>query len=135
MAMTPARRPLGQWLLWFGVLLAVSALLLLLRARLDKAHVALAFLLVVLGGSSAGGRMLGLSLAGAAFFTFNVLFLPPYNTLAIANPFDWLVLFAFLVTGVVAAQLLENQREEAAIARQRAEEIDRLATLGAETLN
>jgi two-component system sensor histidine kinase KdpD len=135
MGVTPSRRPLGQWLLWFGVLLLVSALLLTLRARLDKAHVALAFLLVVLGGSSAGGRVLGLSLAGMAFLTFNVLFLPPYNTLAIGNPLDWLVLFAFLVTSVVAAQLLENQREEAAIARQRTEEIDRLSTLGAETLN
>jgi two-component system sensor histidine kinase KdpD len=42
---------------------------------------------------------------------------------------------AFLVTGIVAAQLLERQRHEADVARQRAEEIDRLATLGAETLN
>jgi two-component system sensor histidine kinase KdpD len=135
MGVTRAHRPLRQWLLWFVVLLLVSTLLLVLRARLDKAHVALAFLLVVLGGSSAGGRMLGLSLAGAAFLTFNVLFLAPYNTLAIGNPLDWLVLFAFLITSVVAAQLLENQRDEAASARQRAEEIDRLSTLGAETLN
>lgn len=109
--------------------------MLAFRARLDKAHVALGFLLVVLGGSAAGGRALGLSLAAAAFLAFNLFFLPPYNTLVIANPLDWLVLFVFLVTGVVAAQLLENQRREAEIARQRAEEIDRLATLGAETLN
>ena len=38
---------------------ATVAMLLLLRARLDKAHVALVFLLVVLGGSAAGGRLLG----------------------------------------------------------------------------
>lgn len=106
-----------------------------MRHRLDKAHVALAFLLIVLGGSAAGGRALGISLAIAAFLGFNYFFLPPYNTLVIADPLDWLVLFAFLVTGVVAAQLLERQRREAQRAHERAEEIDRLATLGAETLN
>jgi two-component system sensor histidine kinase KdpD len=135
--MTPARhhRTIGQWLLWFGVLCVVCGLMLTMRDRLDKAHVALGFLLVVLGASSAQGRALGISLAAAAFVAFNLFFLPPYDTLIIANPLDWLVLFAFLVTGIVAAQLLERQRNEAELARQRADEIDRLATLGAETLN
>ncbi|MFL5606201.1 MAG: DUF4118 domain-containing protein, partial [Gemmatimonadaceae bacterium] len=135
MDFTAPPRVLRRWLFWFMVLVVVDAGMLAMRARLDKAHVALAFLLVVLGGSSAGGRALGLSLAGAAFVAFNVFFLPPYNTLVISDPLDWLILFAFLVTGVVAAQLLENQRREARLARQRAQEIDRLATLGAETLN
>ena len=134
--MTPVRRrTVGQWLLWFGVLGIVSGLMLTMRDRLDKAHVALGFLLVVLGASSAHGRALGISLAAMAFVAFNLFFLPPYNTLVIANPLDWLVLLAFLVTGIVAAQLLERQRNEAELARQRAVEIDRLATLGAETLN
>ena len=109
--------------------------MLVVRGRLDKAHVALGFLLVVLGGSAAGGRALGIALAGAAFVAFNVFFLPPYNTLVIADPLDWLVLVVFLVTGVVAAQLLENQRRAADRAGRRAREIDRLAALGAETLN
>lgn len=129
------RVSLRQWLLWGGLLVLTTALMLTIRNELDKAHVALAFLLVVLAGSSAAGRTLGIALAATAFLVFNFFFLPPYNTLVIANPIDWLVLFAFLATGVVAAQLLENQRREARIARERAEEIDRLATLGAETLN
>jgi two-component system sensor histidine kinase KdpD len=124
-----------QWLLWFATLALLTLAMWTVRERLDKAHVALAFLLVVLGGSAANGRALGISLAGVAFFLFDWVFLPPYDTLVIANPLDWLVLFAFLVTGVVAAQLLERQRREAENARQRADEIDRLATLGAETLN
>lgn len=131
--MTRVRR--RQWLFWGSLLVLTTALMLTVRSELDKAHVALALLLVVLAGSSAAGRTLGIALAGTAFLIFNFFFLPPYNTLVIANPLDWLVLFAFLVTGVVAAQLLENQRREARIARERAEEIDRLATLGAETLN
>lgn len=126
---------LRQWLTWFAALLVVTAMLLLLRGRLDKAQVALLYLLVVLGGSSAGGRTLGITLAVSAFVVFDVGFLPPYNTLVVADPGDWIVLLAFLVTGVVAAELLAQQRREAEVARERTSEIDRLATLGAETLN
>ncbi|NUR54911.1 MAG: DUF4118 domain-containing protein [Acidobacteria bacterium] len=123
------------WLAWFGALAATTGLLLALRDRLDKAHVALVFLLVVLGGSAAGGRLLGMTLAASAFVVFDVAFLPPYDQLRVAAPLDWIVLLVFLVTGLVAAELLERQRHEAEIARARTAEIDRLATLGAETLN
>jgi two-component system, OmpR family, sensor histidine kinase KdpD len=133
---TSERRPQRRfWLLWFSLLFTAAALLLLVRSRLDKAHIALVFLLVVLGGSAAGGRLLGMALAAVAFLIFDVGFLPPYSTLTVADPLDWLILFAFLVTGVVGAQLLERQRREAELANARAAEIDRLATLGAETLN
>lgn len=131
----PRRREATLWTFWFVVLLGSAGLLLLARSRLDKAHVALVFLLVVLGGSAAGGRALGITLAGAAFLIFDVAFLPPYSTLTVADPFDWLILFAFLVTGIVGAQLLERQRRQAELANARAVEIDRLAMLGAETLN
>ena len=129
------RPELRQWFVWFAVLLAVGGGMLAFRTRLDKAHVALAFLLVVLWGSSVGGRALGVSLAALAFVSFNWFFLKPYNTLVISDPLDWIVLIAFLFTGVTAAQLLERQRNQARLAEQRAEEIDRIATLGAENLN
>jgi K+-sensing histidine kinase KdpD len=112
-----------HWIVGFGVLLTVAAVMLSVRTRLDKAHVTLAFLLVVLWGSSVGGRALGITLAGTAFLLFDWLFLPPYGTLVIADPLDWLVLIVFLVTGVTAAQLLERQRHHARLAERRAEEI------------
>lgn len=117
------------------MLAAVTLLLLAFRARLDKTHVALLYLLVVLAGTLAGDRRLGLTLATLAFFLFNVLFLPPYGTLAIADPLDWLVLLTFLVVSTVAAQMLHRLQTEATVARRRAAEVDRFATLGAETLN
>ena len=129
------RNRASQWLLWFVILAAATFGLFLLRARLDKAHFALVFLLVVLGGSAAGGRLLGVTLAAVAFLVFDIGFLPPYNTIVVADPFDWIVLIVFLATGVIAAELLERQRREAEIAQARTEEIDRLSTLGAETLN
>jgi len=125
-------RPLALALL---ALALTTLVMLAFRARLDKAHVALIYLLVVLGGSAAGGRVLGIALGVSAFLLFNVFFLPPYNTLSLADPLDWLVLFTFLVTSVVAAELLDRLRRNAMLAEARASELDRLATLGAETLN
>src|SRR5205085_4499141 len=94
-------------------LVLCTAGMVAVRPMLKEVHVALILLLVVLGASAAGGRVLGLATAAASFVVFDVLFLPPYNTLVVANPLDWLVLFAFLVTSVVAAQLLYRAQEEA----------------------
>jgi two-component system sensor histidine kinase KdpD len=124
-----------QWLLWFAALALAAMALLAFRAQLNEAHIALVFLLVVLGGSAAGGRLLGVTLALSAFLVFDVGFLPPYATLVVANVADWIVLLAFLATGLVAAELLERARRETALADSRTVELDRLATLGAETLN
>jgi two-component system sensor histidine kinase KdpD len=122
-------------ILWLLVLAVGTAAMLPFRARLDKAHVALLLLLVPLGGSAAGGRSVGLGLAAASFLVFNWFFLPPYHTLVVADPLDWVVLVAFLATSAVAAQLLYSAQEEARVARLRAAEVDRLRVVGAEALN
>ncbi len=129
------RATVVRWVVTLLVLLAATLGMYLVRGSLDKAHVALVYLLIVLGASAAGGRALGLVVAGLAFLAFDFFFLVPYLTLVIQNPLDWLVLFAFLVTSVVAAQLLYRANATAQEATARAIEVDRLAALGAETLN
>jgi two-component system sensor histidine kinase KdpD len=124
-----------RWAITLLVLAATTVSMYLVRSSLDKAHVALVYLLVVLAASAAGGRALGLVVAGLAFLCFDFFFLVPYLTFVIQNPLDWLVLFAFLVTSVVAAQLLYRANATAEEATERAIEVDRLAALGAETLN
>ena len=104
-------------LIWGSVLAATTVALYFARVDLDKAHVALVLLLVVLGASAAGGRALGLVIAATSFILFDLLFLAPYGTLVVANPLDWLVLVAFLVTSVVAAQLLVRAQEQSERAR------------------
>jgi len=66
--------------------------------------------------------------AVAAFLVVDWFFLPPYHTLTVGNSFDWLVLVVFIVTSVVAAQLLHRARSErAAVAHAEAlKEADRL---------
>jgi two-component system sensor histidine kinase KdpD len=96
------------------VLGTAAAALLVFRSQLGEAHVALVFLLVVLGASASGGRLLGVSTAVASFFLFDWMFLPPYRSLSVRNPLDWLVLAVFLITSIVAAQLLYLARAERA---------------------
>src|SRR5262249_9203521 len=132
----PDHQPSARtWLVWLAILVLASAAMFLVRPQLEKVHVALAFLIVVLGGSAAGGRILGLTLSILGFFAFNFFFIPPYYSLGINDQLDWLVLAAYLTTGVVGAQLLNRAQERAEIARQRAVEVERLAALGSETLN
>lgn len=124
-----------SFLLWLGALALVTAAMLSVRASLDKAHIALGYLLVVLGAGASTGRRIGISLSVVAFVCFNFFFLPPYHSLVVAQPLDWIVLVAFLATGIVAAQLLARARADAALARQRSTEVDRLSAVGAEALN
>jgi len=122
-------------LVWIGAVIAATIGMYLVRDSLDKAHVTLAYLLLVLGASAAGGRALGLTVAALGFLCFDVYFLPPYATLTITNPLDWLILVAFFLTSAIATQLLYRANATAEAATARAIEVDRLAALGAETLN
>lgn len=92
--------------------------MVLLRERLDRAHVALGYLLVVLGASARRGRVFGLTAAFLTFAAFNFFFIPPYGTFSAARGFDWLILGSYLVTAIAVAQLLHRAEREAA-ARER----------------
>jgi K+-sensing histidine kinase KdpD len=116
------------WSIAFGALAAVGFGLFTVRTRVSEAHVALTFLLVILVASAVGGRSLGIALSLAAFLGFDWFFLPPYGTLLVRNPLDWLVLIVFLITSVVAAQLLYRARSERA-AVERAEALREAAKL------
>jgi K+-sensing histidine kinase KdpD len=122
------RSPGAKWISTFAILALAAFALLTLRVRLHEAHVALVFLLVVLGASAWGGRLLGATIAIAAFLLFDWFFLHPYNTLYVKNSLDWVVLIVFLITSLVAAQLLYRARaERAAVERAEAlREADRL---------
>jgi two-component system sensor histidine kinase KdpD len=113
---------------------AVTGLLLVGRGELDKAHVALAYLLLVLGATAAAGWGLGIAAAFVSFACFNFFFLPPYLTFVVADPLDWSVLAAFLFTSVVAARLLQRARDAAGAAERHARDVERLAAVGAESL-
>lgn len=131
---TAAARP-WRPAIWIVVLAIAVALLVPFRARLDKSHVTLALLLVVLTAAADGGRRTGLTTAALAFLAFNWFFLPPYGTLVVSDPLDWFVLFAFLGTSAVASHLFHRVQREADEARERTAEVSTLASLGADAMS
>src|ERR1700690_1667366 len=88
--------------------------------------VALTFLLAVLLVSANWGFWYAAFVAVFSTLLFNFYFLPPYGTFTIADPQNWVALFAFLATAVIAGQLSERARRETERATQRRKEIERL---------
>lgn len=123
-----------DWLVWPAIMVVATAVLYWARADLDQSHAALTLLLVVLGGSVAGGRTLGFSLAAAGFGLIDYFFQPPFDQFAVNKPLDGVVLVAFVATAFVTTELLVRTRQQKAAAEARASEVETLARLGAETL-
>ncbi len=96
------------------------------RLRVNPTTVALMFLVAVLLASAYWGLRYALALALGATAVFNFFFLPPIGTFTIADPQNWIALFAFLVTALVASNLSERARREAEQSKQRRREVERL---------
>src|SRR6478752_712279 len=122
-------------LVWTTLFLFATYVMVGVQGEITEAHAALVYLLIILGGSSGCGRGLGFTLAVLAFLAIDFYFQPPYGRFEISKRPDWLVLIAFMATALVATQLLARANEKAREASRRADEIDRLAALGAETLS
>src|SRR6266852_3127728 len=96
---------------------------LFLRAFVCAVIVPAMALLIV---SANWGFWYAASVALLATLAFNFFFLPPVGTFTIADPQNWVALFAFLVTAVISGQLSERARRETVRANQRRKEIERL---------
>ena len=62
-----------------------------------------------------------------AVLTFNFFFLPPVGTFTIADPQNWIALFAFLVVAVIASNLSASAQDRAREAIARRNELARLS--------
>ena len=94
--------------------------------HLNPTTIVLAFLLGVLGISAFWGLRQAVFMSVIATLAFNYFFLPPIGTFTIADPQNWIALFAFLVTAVTASQLSERARRGASTAVERRQELERL---------
>ena len=96
------------------------------KLHVNHTTVALMFLVTVLLTSAYWGLRYAVVMAVGATAAFNFFFLPPIGTFTIADPQNWVALFAFLVTALVASNLAERARREAEGAKQRRREVERL---------
>src|ERR1043165_5559352 len=117
---------------WFGYVIAAisvsitTAVLKPLGSHINSTTVALALLLNVLFIATRWGSLPALCASVVAMLCFNFFFLPPFGTLTIAAPDNWIALAAFLVTAITDGQLsarAKRRTEEAETGRQ---EIERL---------
>jgi two-component system, OmpR family, sensor histidine kinase KdpD len=113
---------------YLGALGIVAAIVFAghLVVRVNPTTVALAFVIAVVMVSANWGLRPAIFLALLATLAFNYYFLPPVGTLTIADPQNWVALFAFLVTAIIASQLAERARREAQSANERRSEAERL---------
>ncbi len=95
----------------------------------NQTTAALAFLLVILFVGAFASLTAGVIASVAAMLAFNYFFLPPIGKFTIADPQNWIALFAFLTVALVSSKLSTNFRrqQEELIRNQR--EIERLYAL------
>src|SRR5262245_16036561 len=105
---------------------AITSFYSLVFVRVNSTTVALTFLLAILAIATAWGLPEAIVASLASMFCFNFFFLPPVGTLTIADPQNWVALFAFLVTAVVASQLSASARQRTLEATRRQEEMEKL---------
>lgn len=98
-----------------------TVLFILGRDLFAKGQWALIYLLIVVLVASRSGVRAALLSALAAFWAWNFFFLPPYHTVIVHDPKDWLSLAVFLcvgsLIGLQAGRM--HEREAAALARER----------------
>jgi len=92
----------------------------------NQTTVALTFLLAILAVSTFWGFAVSAFMSVAAVLAFNYYFLPPIGTFTIADPQNWVALFAFLAASLIASQLSARIRREAEEAQLRRSEIEKL---------
>ncbi len=94
--------------------------------HLNPTTIALAFLLGVLGISASWGLREAVFMSVIGALAFNFFFLPPIGTFTIADPQNWVALFAFLVTAIAVSELSERARRGTSAAIERRQELERL---------
>lgn len=112
--------------------LAGVGLVTLVFARLlgvNISTVGFSFLIVVLGIATTSGFWTSAAVALAAMLSFNFFFLPPVGRFTIADPENWVALFTFLLTALVASHLSDRAQKQAADARRHQRETEQLYSL------
>jgi K+-sensing histidine kinase KdpD len=99
--------------------LAAATSALRLVPGISATTISLAFLLLVLATATVGRLWLAIVVSVAAMLTLNFFFLPPVGTFTIADPQNWIALFAVAIA-IERAQFLA-ERDAADLVRQKAD--------------
>ena len=93
---------------------------------LNATTIGFAYLLVVLVLASIWGFVEAALSSILATLLFNFFFLPPVGTFTIADPQNWVALFSFLATALIASRLSAKAQARALEAIERQKDVERL---------
>ncbi|MGC2160776.1 MAG: ATP-binding protein [Silvibacterium sp.] len=102
--------------------------------HVNPTTVALTLLLLILALAARWGLRYAVVVSIAATACFNYFFLPPLKTFTIADTQNWVALFAFLGTSIIASQLSNRIQEEAEQAKAGKREVEILFQVSRELL-
>jgi two-component system, OmpR family, sensor histidine kinase KdpD len=110
--------------------MTAAALLVVLVYRrilhVNPTTVALTFLVMVQMAAFSWGLAYSVSLAIGCTLLYNYFFLPPIGSFTIADPQNWIALFAFLASAIFISNISENERRQTALREARRSEMERL---------
>ena len=114
--------------------IALTASLLRLLPDISPTTVSLILLLIVLGTATIGRLRAAIVASVASMLALNFFFLPPVGAFTIADPQNWIALFAFLVVSVIASNLSAAAQDRTREAIARRNEVTRLFDLTRDVL-
>jgi two-component system sensor histidine kinase KdpD len=112
-----------------AVLAVLLVILLAFRPNLSIALPALMFVLPAVVGTVIGGFPVGVVGAVAGFLAYDYYFLPPYGTLTVRSPQNWIALVVYVVVVLIVAQVVSQLGRAREVALRQTEESNRLYDL------
>jgi two-component system, OmpR family, sensor histidine kinase KdpD len=120
---------------WMGATLA--AVLTTVGLGLAHAHPATAgmiFLVVVVVTATQAGLFISLYSAVLCALAFDYFFLPPFHTFILAGPQEWVSMFTFAISSLVAGRVAERARKQKDEAEERREDVECLFQISQEMI-
>jgi len=116
------QRYLIDSLLAVGGALAVTGIIYAFHLYPTIPNISIVYLLVILALATTRGRYAALVAAAVAFVSFDFFLVPPFYSFTISRGEEWIALFVFLVTALIASQLATVTRQSVEQARLRERE-------------
>ena len=121
-----------QHLLAIWLIIAITAVLVVLRDELQTTLIALLYLIPLGIITALWGLGPGITSALVTFLAFNYFFIEPFYTFTIHHPADVVILLVFLIVALVISQLLGRAQAGLAAATAREREATQLYELSTE---
>ncbi len=120
---------------WLGATLAAALTTVALAMTSSRETTAgMVFLVVVVVTATQAGLVISLYSALLCAISFDYFFLPPVHTFTLAGPQQWVSMFTFLISSLVAGRVAERARIQKEQAEQRREDVERLYLLSQEMM-